>query len=195
MSPRCQAATSASGFMSSTVTSFSVSLFVRRKPSSRKWEVEPNGVATFFPLKSAGLLMLAAFLTIMSSAVPMLISAPLPASLQEILAFVISSNHPSPLAIMVGLVSRKKATLIFSGAAARAARPRTASVPPAAAAVRRRKLRRVRSMASPSCLVSTGPVHHPQLDPEEQPVEEQPQQAEQHDAHEDVLGAEEAAGV
>ena len=72
MSPRIQAAISASGFRSRTVTSFCVRPDFSRRPSRRKWEVEPNGVATFLPRRSAGALMPAAVRTTRSSAGPIL---------------------------------------------------------------------------------------------------------------------------
>src|SRR5271165_5410757 len=76
MSPRIHAATIASGRMSSTCTSDRLRLFVLRNPSSRKCDVEPNGVATFLPLKSAGVWMFAALRTVISSAPPMLSTRP-----------------------------------------------------------------------------------------------------------------------
>src|SRR5438132_529577 len=167
------------------------------------------------------------------AAIPVLISAPLPASLQVIFAFTPSSNQPSPFAIIVGLVSRKKATFTVDGTAARAGRAKTSATTmlPVLSAVYRRNVRRLSAIAGPlshgsprtagagsqtrlafgcgshcgpatsygshcqdfrlasrraspslrgrrsartATLVSTRPVHHPQLDRQEQPIKEQP---------------------
>lgn len=160
--------------MSSTVTSRCVRPLTFRKPSRRKWLVDPKGVATFLPLKSAGVLMLAAVRTVISSAGPILstmpisvngspwlipdavaaepvarpisqlpavmavlMSAPLPISTQEILPPAPCSNQPSPLAIIVGLVSVKKPRLTAAGAAARAPRAASVAAPRPARAARR----------------------------------------------------------
>ncbi len=109
-------------------------------------------MATFLPLKSAAVLMLAAVRTVISSAGPILstmpislngrpcampaavaadpvarpmsqlpavmavlMSAPLPISVQFSLPPVPASNQPSPLAIMVGLVSVKKPIFTVPG--------------------------------------------------------------------------------
>src|SRR5215469_1917940 len=56
------------------------------------------------------------------AAIAVLISAPLPISVQAIFPFTPSSNHFIALAIMVGLVSVKKPTFTVSGDAASARR-------------------------------------------------------------------------
>ena len=66
----------AAGFMSSSVTSRWLSPLVLRNPSMRKWLVEPKGVASFLPLKSAAVLMFAAVRTVISSAGPILSTIP-----------------------------------------------------------------------------------------------------------------------
>ena len=68
--------------------------------------------------------------------IAVLMSAPLPISVQDSLAPAPCSNQPRPLAIIVGLVSVKKPMLTPGGAAARA-RPAKASAPAAAIASRR----------------------------------------------------------
>ncbi len=173
MSPLLQAAWMAAGFISSTVTSRCVRPFVLRNPSSRKWLVDPNGVASVLPLKSAGVFSLAVVRTTISSAGPMLstmpinwngspcampaavatepvarpmsqlpatmavlISAPLPISVQLIFGPTAASNQPSPLAIIVGLVSVKNPRFTLSGAAARA-RPASPIAPAPTSAARR----------------------------------------------------------
>ena len=69
--------------------------------------------------------------------IAVLISAPLAISVQLILPPAPESNHPSPLASMVGLVSVKNPTLTVAGIAAAHA-PRAASSPAAAPASARR---------------------------------------------------------
>jgi hypothetical protein len=87
--------------------------------------------------------------------IAVLISAPLPTSLQLILPPAIFSNQPSPLAIMVGFVSTKKATLTLSGAfpaasSARAGKPAVSAAPPSAT---RAMKRRRPNAPDPCCLV------------------------------------------
>src|ERR1035438_10065709 len=78
------------------------------------------------------------------AAIAVLISAPLPTSLQLILPFVPSANQPRPLAISVGFVSVKKAILVVAGTAADAGsesgRPSAAAPAPSPAA--RKNVRR-----------------------------------------------------
>ncbi len=68
------------------------------------------------------------------AATAVLISAPLPTSIQLIFALVASSSQPLPLAMALGLVSVKKAMLILSGpwlcARARRGAAASSAVPP-----------------------------------------------------------------
>ena len=80
-----------------------------------------------------------------------LMSAPLPISVQDSLPPAPASNQPSPLASMVGLVSVKKPMLTLAGAAAPAPRANATAAAPA------RAKRRVISMSDiPSSLVGQG---------------------------------------
>src|SRR5664280_2839200 len=78
------------------------------------------------------------------AAIAVLISAPLPTSLQLMLPFVPSANQPRPFAISVGFVSVKKAMLVVAGTAADAGREsgRPSAIAPAPIPAARKNVRR-----------------------------------------------------
>ena len=138
-----------------------------------------------------------------------LISAPLPNSVQLIGAPTPLANQPSPLAIMVGLASRKKPTLTFSGALGReAAAARTDQGGGAELAVHEQAAgEQGHGLLCLHCvgwapdrpawppLSPAGPVHDTAFEQQQQAVDQEPHQADHQDADEDVVGAQEAAGI
>src|ERR1700730_5195598 len=134
------------------------------------------------------------------AATPVLISAPLETPIQLIFIWARSRTQPSPLATMNGWVLRKKAALICGGKAALAKRGEARTTARLAATV---FMKARRPIIGTRCLISVttqlllfaGPVNGATLDRQQQAVERYPHQADDEDADEDVIRAQEPPGI
>src|SRR5258708_24069973 len=156
------------------------------------------------------------------AAIAVLITAPEPASLQAHLPPANLSNQPSPLAIIVGFVSRKKPTRIVSGTLPAASKERAGKPAVSAAPLMRAVFRKMRLSNTPnrSCdivssfslrvshasgtlgpeqltgrLIAARPVDDPMFDREQQPVDQQAHDADRQHTDENVVRAEEPSGI
>src|SRR5262249_52514801 len=125
---------------------------------------------------------------------PVLISAPLPTSIQFTFVPAASSIQPSPLAIINGLVLRKNAIFTCAGAARTIAGIASVVAPTPAVASSPRLVMFIVSINCPPSLLAC-PMHDPCLDRNQQPIEHNTHRPDDQDPDEHVIGPQEPPSI